>query len=405
MRRAAIPLTAAVIVALMLAGAYAMGAYVPAGAPRVVATWGTADAVEVVGIRAQVLRGVRARVANDTAWASALRVVVEQASSGPQLPQVIGRYLVLGNRIRFEPRFPFAPGVEYRVELDPQRLEQMAGLGAASAVPRVTHRFSVPAAVAARTTRVVAVQPSVDRVPSNMLRWYVEFSSPMEPGTAHEHVQVLDEAGRPVEDAFLRVGEELWDNDRRRLTLLFDPGRVKRGVRTNLEVGAPLVAGHRYRLVIDAAWRDAAGAALASGFDKEFDVGPSDRTSPDPARWELTVPHAGTRDALRVAFTEALDHALARRMLTVESGGRTLEGRVTLGHSDRAWAFVPEAPWKAGTYSLRIDAALEDLAGNSVARVFDADRQRGAPPAEEGARLGGWRTVEFRVGRVKKDSL
>ena len=410
MRRAAVPLTSAVIVALMLAGAYAMGAYVPAGVPRVVTMWGTengrrADAVEIVGVRARVLRGARARAATDTVWAAALRVLVEQSSPGPQLPQVIGRYLVLDDRIRFEPRFPFAAGVDYRVEFEPQRLEQMAGLGAASAVPRVTHRFSVPAAVKARTTRVVAVHPSLDRVPSNMLRWYVEFSSAMEPGTAHEHVQLLDEAGRPVEDAFLRVDEELWDNDRRRLTLLFDPGRVKRGVRTNLEMSAPLVAGHRYRLVIDATWRDASGAALASGFDKEFDVGPFDGASPDPARWELTAPDAGTREPLRVRFTEALDHALAGRMVTVEGGGRSVEGKVALAHGDSTWAFVPEAPWKAGTYFLRVDAALEDLAGNSVARVFDADRQRGAPPAEEGARRGAWRTVAFRVGGVKKDSL
>jgi hypothetical protein len=174
---------------------------------------------------------------------------------------------------------------------------------------------------------------------------------------------------------------------------------VKQGVRTNLEMGAPLVAGHRYRLVVDAAWVDAAGAALASGFEKEFDVASSDRTSPDPARWRLTVPHAGTREPLRVALREALDHALAQRMVTVEGRGSTIRGQVELAAGDSVWTFVPAAAWSADVYRLRVDPALEDLAGNSVARIFDADRRRGAPAAEAARRREALRTIEFRVAR------
>jgi hypothetical protein len=236
-------------------------------------------------------------------------------------------------------------------------------------------------------------------VPANILHWYVEFSAPMEPGSAHEHVRLLDEAGRPVSDAFLRVEEELWDRHRKRLTLLFDPGRVKRGVRANVEMGRPLDAGHRYRLVVDAAWRDAAGAPLASGFDKEFDAGSVDDRSPDPARWRLTAPRAGTREPLHVAFGEPLDHALVQRMVGVEAGGARVEGRAVLVAGDSVWTFLPAAPWGAGVYALRVDAALEDLAGNSVARVFDTDRRRGAPGAEDAARAGTSRTVHFRVAR------
>jgi hypothetical protein len=58
-------------------------------------------------------------------------------------------------------------------------------------------------------------------------------------------------------------------------------------------------------------------------------------------------------------------------------------------------------PWRAGVYVLRVEAALEDLAGNNVARVFDADRRAGAPPAEVGAQAGAPRAVTFRVAAVK----
>jgi hypothetical protein len=219
----------------------------------------------------------------------------------------------------------------------------------------------------------------------------------MEPGSSHEHVRLLDETGRPVEDAFLRVDDELWDPERRRLTLLFDPGRVKRGVRANLEMGSPLIDGHRYRLVIDPAWQDARGAALASGYDKEFAASAADRESPDPARWTVAAPAAGAREPLRVSFGEPLDHALVARMLTVESGGRAVRGDVIVVSGDSVWAFTPTSPWEAGTYSVRVDAHLEDVAGNSVARVFDADRARGALPAEQKERAAGWRRIVFRV--------
>ena len=388
----------------MLVGAYAMEAYAPAGAARIVATWGpgpdgaAADAVEIFGIRPAVLRGVRTRAPSEAGWTAAIRVVVDNGSGGSPTPQVIGQYSVLRDRIRFEPRFPFAPGVGYRVDVETRQLDAFAGLAPAAGEPaRLTHQFSLPTARIDRTTRVLVVHPAIDRVPSNMLRWYVEFSSPMEPGSAHEHVHLLDETGRPVEDAFLRVDEELWDPQRRRLTLLFDPGRVKRGVRANLEMGSPLIEGHRYRLVIDPAWQDARGAALASGYDREFDVSRADRESPDPARWTVAAPAAGSREPLRLSFGEPLDHALVARMLSVESDSGPVSGNVATSSGDSVWTFTPASPWRAGTYRVRVDAALEDIAGNSVARVFDADRARGAPPIENTERAGAPRSVAFRT--------
>jgi hypothetical protein len=162
-------------------------------------------------------------------------------------------------------------------------------------------------------------------------------------------------------------------------------------------MGSPLIEGHRYRLVIDPAWPDARGAALASGYDREFDVSPADRESPDPARWTVSTPAAGSREPLRLSLGEPLDHALVARMLSVESHGRPVSGNVTISPGDSVWTFTPAPAWRAGTYSVRVDATLEDLAGNSVARVFDADRGRGAPPAEDTERAGPLRSVTFRV--------
>ena len=234
-------------------------------------------------------------------------------------------------------------------------------------------------------TRVVAVRAGGGDVPSNLLRLYVELSAPMEPGSAYEHVHLLDSDGREIHDAFLELREELWSPDHRRLTLLFDPGRVKRGVRANVEMGPPLIAGHRYRLVIDSFWRDARNLPLRGAFTQELRVAGFDSVSPDPARWSSSSPRRNTADSLRIEFGEALDHALAMRMIAVvDSRGSRVPGLITLSEGDRVWTFVPATPWR-DEIRVRIDPALEDLAGNNLVRLFDSDRLRGGRAPEAAA--------------------
>jgi hypothetical protein len=374
-----------------------------------VATTGKEHAVDITGVDRLALRKLERLAPNDTLWARMVAVYVERdgaetaAPSTPasRTPAVIGRYAANAGRLHFTPRFPFASGVAYRVDVDTSAMRRVAdgdlNPTRESAAPLLVHRFSIPTEIRQRTTRVLAVHPSLPELPSNLLRWYLEFSSPMAPGTALSHVHLMDEAGREVTGAFLALDQELWDPDRRRLTLLFDPGRVKRGIRTNLESGAPLIAGRRYRLIIDDTWIDGAGAALASGYEHAFAVLAADRRSPEPERWRLTVPSAESRADLRVAFGEPLDHALAGRMLSVYDGrGVVIGGSARLADGDSTWTFSPAAAWTAGAYTLHVDAALEDVAGNSIARLFDVDRRASSAPPGEGPAV---RTVPFSISR------
>jgi hypothetical protein len=359
------------------------------------------QAVEVRGLPREYMRWLARLAPADSTWPRLVAVYVERDSGhvvSDATPPVIGRYVASRDLVRFEPRFPFTAGAAYRVEVDTAAL---AG-GPANARPRdgramLAHRFVLPAITRARTTRITAVHPSSARLPGNLLRWYVETSAAMEAGHALEHVHLMDESGREVTGAFLTLDQELWDRDRRRLTLLVDPGRVKRGVRTNVEMGPPLVAGRRYRLVIDDEWTDGEGARLASGYEHAFEVVDADRRSPDPARWRLTPPGAGTRTAFRVAFGEPLDHALAARLLAVlDAGGSLIPGTVALADADRVWMFTPDRDWAPGQYTLRVGGALEDLAGNNIVRVFDVDRRADSAAADREV-AGASRTVTFRI--------
>ena len=226
----------------------------------------------------------------------------------------------------------------------------------------------------ADTTRVVAVYPSAAEVPANLLRFYVEFSAPMREDVALDHVRLLDDSGRVVHDAFLALREELWDPSGRRLTLLLDPGRIKRGLRSHREMGAPLAEGREYRLIVDGAWVDASGRELAGPYEQRFRVGSVDRTPPRPEDWTITAPRLATRDPLRVQFEKPLDHALAGALLRpIDASGTAIEGSMRLADDDCVWMFTPTRPWSTAIVHVQVDRRLEDVAGNSIARAFDVD--------------------------------
>ena len=126
--------------------------------------------------------------------------------------------------------------------------------------------------------------------------------------------------------------------------------------------------------MIDEGFRDADGNALQKRFEKRYEVDGDLRARVDPSSWECRFPGAGTVEALLVRFDRPLDHALLQHGLLVTDGaGDRVRGRPDIGAAERSWTFSPAVPWSAGEYRLAMAAQLEDLAGNSIARVFDRD--------------------------------
>ena len=301
---------------------------------------------------------VEATGVGDRAPSAVLDVRVAGTAAG--LPPMVGRYDVRDTTVRFIPRYPLVGGLTYVARLRSPR--------------DVTATFTVPQPRHAAATFVDGIFPADAAVPENLLRLYVTFSAPMRMGEAATHLRLVDAEGRTVDGAFLQLEEELWDPSRRRLTVLFDPGRIKRGLRTNLQRGAPLVAGHGYRLVVDAAWRDGTGHPLREAFERTLRVGTADRRAPDARRWHVGAVQAGGRDPLVVHFDETLDRALVEQSIVVlnQVGGR-VAGTISVPASAREWRFTPADAWRSGTYRLSVSTELEDVAGNSLRRVFDSD--------------------------------
>ena len=221
---------------------------------------------------------------------------------------------------------------------------------------------------------VSEVYPSSATLPENLLKFYLHFSAPMQRGHVYDHIRLLGEAGKPVELPFLELDEELWNPEMTRLTIFIDPGRIKREVRPLEEIGPALEAGKDYQLVIDSAWLDSRRAPLRETFRKSFRVGPPDRDPPDPARWKVSTPMAGTTGALTVTFPEPIDYALALRMIRVaDHTGATVEGTPSLADHETRWTFTPKSPWQRGRHDLRIQKSIEDLAGNNIGKAFEVD--------------------------------
>jgi hypothetical protein len=282
-------------------------------------------------------------------WASLFRIY---AGSG-DVPPIAGAYSVENGALTFRPRYPLGAGMKVRAVFDSKESS-----------------FDLPkAAPPASTTRVRYVYPSADVLPENQLKLYVYFTAPMQMGDAWSHIRLLDENAKPVDLPFLEIDQELWSRDQTRLTILFDPGRIKRGVLPLNEVGPSIENGKRYTLAIDREWRDARGAPLLEPYRKEFGVGPADRTPIDTAKWKVTPPRAGTIEPLIIVFPEPLDYAMLQHAIEV----RGVTGKVDVQRGETEWRFTPVQPWKAGSHAIVVPTNLEDLAGNKVGRAFDVD--------------------------------
>jgi hypothetical protein len=290
-------------------------------------------------------------------WPSVLAVYAGEGD----VPPLLGSYSVDEGILAFQPRYSPAAGVKLRAVFRPP--------GGAP----VEATFEVPVAQAEPSTFVNAIYPSTGDVPDNLLKLYVEFSAPMSRGEAWQRIRLLDDAGTPGDAPFLEIDQELWDPTNTRLTLLFDPGRIKRGVLPREQLGPALIENREYTLVIDAAWRDASDAPLVEEFRKEIRVGPADRTPPEVKDWRLSAPWSRTRDALTVIFPEPMDWALAQRLLAVVGPEGPVRGTIAVESNETRWRFVPDKPWVGGEYQLIVNTALEDLAGNKIGRAFDVD--------------------------------
>lgn len=292
--------------------------------------------------------------------ASCLQVYigVESLAETQSKRPILGTYTYSAAEIRFRPLLPFRENLLY-----------LSVFQASVLFP-----FQLQPPADRFPPQLLALYPSTDTVPANLLKIYLHFSEPMREGQVYDRVHVLDAGGNQLQEPFVRLQPELWDETRCRITLWLDPGRVKRALGSRETYGAVLEPGVHIQIAVDSTWKNADGYPLIQSTSKQVYISPADREHPHLHNWDLSVPAAGTQAALQIAFGESMDQALAMRSIEVVTAEHErIEGTISLGADENSWQLIPHNTWQAGTYQIRVASILEDLAGNNLNRLFDRD--------------------------------
>lgn len=268
---------------------------------------------------------------------------------------VLGELRSNNNRYFFEPVIPFSAGETYIISDGNNEIIE----------------FTINQKTNIEAPELVAIYPSTDTVPENLLKMYFKFSKPMqEVGNALDYISITNEATDEEVDVFLELNTELWNNEHTLLTLWLDPGRIKTDLIPNKELGLPIIKGNTYTLKVDQTWKDAYGNTLDKAYEKTFRVTDRDAKKPNVNSWSVFT----TSESLIIHFNEPMDGILASEVFNVKNEADTyITGDFELTDNESVLKFYPKVPFKKGNYTIEVESKFEDLAGNNLNHAFDKD--------------------------------
>lgn len=285
---------------------------------------------------------------------------------------IAGRYSMAGRTVTFVPAFDFIEGQSYTIKVRRNNAPDDATNDAANNDASLFNEFTVERSIVKVAPEIVAIYPSGKVIPENTLRFYIHFSTPMKPHVSNDYIKLVDAAGTADTAAFMAFKQELWSEDRKRLTLLMDPGRIKRGVAQNRTLGPALREGSTYSIVVDEGWPTASGADSMPSYESAFTVSKALRTLPDPAQWKIALPNNLTGDPLVIEFERPYDHELLLSGISVlDDNGKPVVGEVTIENNEHTWRFDPHDTWRHSRIQIAINTQLEDVAGNNFIELLD----------------------------------
>ena len=290
-----------------------------------------------------------------------LAVFVTNAAGEKGPSPIQGRFTYKANYLIFTPYYPFEKGLTYTVRTKHLDTDVYS-----------YHTFVLETSEKHYAAELLSIYPSADVLPENLLRLYFYFSTPMKKGEVLKHIQLVDSKGNTDTHVFMQFKQELWSPDGKRLTLLFDPGRIKRGVSTNLELGPALQEGNTYQLVISGEWQDVYGQPLSEKPTKTFSVKDAYRQSINIDEWVIDKPKAKSYNPLTIHFDRIMDYALLQSMIRIQDEEKNeITGHWETLEQEQSIQFIPEKEWQKGNYHIVFDRRLEDAAGNNLQGLLD----------------------------------
>jgi hypothetical protein len=218
----------------------------------------------------------------------------------------------------------------------------------------------------------ICISPAAEVLPANTLRFYIHFPRPGEAHFDRDDLWLLDDEEQVVPGPFLVFSQELWSVDGRRLTVLMEPGRIKRGLGEDPSHEPAFVVGRTYSLVV---------TALGQTARHTFRIGDPVLEALDENRWLLIPPTAGTLDPAELHFDRVMDAALCADEIGVLTSERqVVQTRVSLAPDGTTAQLTPSRPWRDGEHRLVVSERLEDVCGNRLGEALDHDLGAGGRP-------------------------
>lgn len=274
---------------------------------------------------------------------------------------ISGEYSIEKGKLIFTPSFAFLKSKTYQAQF------QLNG-------DLITRDFMIQNLNHPKA-EVHEIYPSTAELPLNVLRFYIQFTDSMSRGFAYDNIHFVAADGDTLEDVYLELEEELWSPDMKRFTLLLDPGRIKRGLKSLEDLGYVFEQNKDYSLVVNKNWRDAHDMPMSNGFEKRFKTAGLYETY----RGSLSlgnIPEAGTTSPVSLKSSFPNDYALLQRVVrVVDNQGNETAGTIEIKKNEMLWKFTPDKPWTSENYQVRIERILEDVTGNNMINPFDVDNR------------------------------
>ncbi|WP_405206696.1 Ig-like domain-containing protein [Aquimarina sp. LLG6339-5] len=274
--------------------------------------------------------------------------------------RILGKIQENQNTLSFTPVVPFGWNQKYTVVYN-----------------HTINYFSLPVPEGYESLKILKVYPSTSNIPSNILKWYVKFSRPINENNIYKYIQFVDDSNKPIDRTILPLQNALISKDGTLLTIWIEPGRQKRNLIPNKQLGSVFIPQKKYRLVISEEIKDHNGVNMVKNFSKEFTTTVADRKKPNINNWEIKIPNIHSVSNLLINCEKPIDYGSSIGNIKIlDSAGQLIDGIWELKKDETVVSFIPKRNWKKGNYTIIFGSSIEDLAGNNLNHVFDNEIQK-----------------------------
>ncbi|GAA0720981.1 hypothetical protein GCM10009430_21740 [Aquimarina litoralis] len=231
--------------------------------------------------------------------------------------------------------------------------------------------FKIPLPKSYNKLYVEEIYPTSSKLPSNILKWYIKFSNPINRNNVYNYLHFINAKGDTLSRAILPLENLLINKDKTLVTLWIEPGRQKRKLIPNQLLGSVFTSGENYRIIISKNIKDSNGVSMQKDYVKNFSIIDADRSKPNITQWHLEHPEKESLSPLIIKCYEPLDYGSVLENINISYKNQIIRGTWELSNNERIIQFLPKKKWKLGNYRINFNQTIEDLAGNNLSRLFD----------------------------------